>query len=614
MFTKKIFYLLPAFLVLACTNENENIGFKESNNEIILKSTIETSRSNTQATQLLKDRTVRVWLTSEGNEYINDWKLTADGNGGFSGEKKYFPENINILKGYAVHTNAPIEDGASLPETIIHSVATDQTNIENFINSDLLYSVNSSISTDEIHNKMNFYHMLSKMNIKLIPGSECTAEELKNAKISILNVKTQGTLRLDKSLENIADQEKRNTLISATGDVGSISATGNTDVYSEVAIVPQDIATGTELVNVTVGDMTYVYKVEKDKDGKFESGYQYTYEFTINKGIDKMEVSIDKSQITDWTETEIEKFPLGSYSVSFTGSSLPENLKVYNAKGTEIKEENNVYKLSDQNSFYIECDYDKSNQFVVQNNNDVIAKRTVDNNKIRYDFQNTLTNLTINYEAVQVAVGNYYNSDGSCSVYPTYGDVESIALVFKTGAGDGDDKDSYNNAIKNSGIKGYAIALNDAHEGVCKWSDSSLKDTDESIDKEKPWENGAYKGYANTKKITDNGDNFTEENYPAFYYVWNYNVTAPSESSGWYLPSLRQIHEASEIKNIETLLGIEGASFFAQDNDAKYWSSTEIDDNGNIGACFKHIVSGGNHDKWWDKKDREAHIRAILTF
>lgn len=52
-------------------------------------------------------------------------------------------------------------------------------------------------------NALTFYHMLSKVEIKLNPGDGFTKEGLENAKVSILGTKPVATLTLDKAKQKL---------------------------------------------------------------------------------------------------------------------------------------------------------------------------------------------------------------------------------------------------------------------------------------------------------------------------------------------------------------------------------------------------------------------------
>lgn len=143
-----------------------------------------------------------------------------------------------------------------------------------------------------------------------------------------------------------------------------------------------------------------------------------------------------------------------------------------------------------------------------------------------------------------VALGDLYYADGS--IYPRnmviaisgYPPSDGcIGVVFATGAtgiNNGDDISYYSGSGLTGAIGGYVLALEDALDvmGAQSWSSvftivgTSTSTTD-------------YLGYSNTKKIKGMSG-YGESTYPACWAATNFGVAAPSNSSGWYLPSAGQ--------------------------------------------------------------------------
>jgi len=126
-------------------------------------------------------------------------------------------------------------------------------------------------------------------------------------------------------------------------------------------------------------------------------------------------------------------------------------------------------------------------------------------------------------------IGDYYYSDGNWSdgtVAPISGKT-LIGIVFSTRISSQEQAKGYTH--------GYVMALKDANSGsTTTWgsygTDTSLPNYTTCA--------GYYgdlsSGYVGTYT---NGMASNSTSYPAFYYAKNYSVTAPSNSSGWYLPS-----------------------------------------------------------------------------
>ena len=130
---------------------------------------------------------------------------------------------------------------------------------------------------------------------------------------------------------------------------------------------------------------------------------------------------------------------------------------------------------------------------------------------------------------------------------------------------------------------GSAIALKEAHD--CLWANAGhdeaiLGKTATTVVNEavRDW-NGA----ANTQYIVEKiGENFTEANYPALWYVKHYRMEHTDEN--WYLPAMGQLHYLygyiDEINATAEVLGTGVATPFAagedfSNGDWSYWPSTE---------------------------------------
>lgn len=290
---KKYFYFALALVMSACNN-TDDFGYGDKDSEIRLTSNVVASRANTQATQIVKGESVYVWLENiTGDKTVDAWKLTAGDNGELTGDiQKYFPDGTESLKSYAVHANTTIEEGSSLPSEIVHNVMADQKITENYIKSDLLYSIKDEVKKGT-ENTLKFYHMLSKLEVKLIAGEGYTAEELKAFEVSILNTSLTAKLTVDKTKTESGVLE---TVVAAEGEKTPISINAFTDDYAEAVIVPQTVAAG-DFIKFKSGEKELVYKLDNEK--AFKAGKKYKYEVTIKRS----GISVTTSEVT-WTDNQ----------------------------------------------------------------------------------------------------------------------------------------------------------------------------------------------------------------------------------------------------------------------------------------------------------------------
>ena len=125
-----------------------------------------------------------------------------------------------------------------------------------------------------------------------------------------------------------------------------------------------------------------------------------------------------------------------------------------------------------------------------------------------------------------------------------------------------------------------------------------------------------WSGYAWTQKIitTAGGKeklNATESGYPATYYAvvdYETKVKAPTNSSGWFLPSIGQMWNVYQ--NRTSLFdGKTGVSVLQRD---WYWSSSEHYSNPAYDALYVNVSLGCVNNS--DKRNRNSYVRPVLAF
>lgn len=190
--------------------------------------------------------------------------------------------------------------------------------------------------------------------------------------------------------------------------------------------------------------------------------------------------------------------------------------------------------------------------------------------------------------------GDFYYSDGTWSSGasdPIAGKT-CIGIVFlaeRSTSKIGTDDCVYKTKDKSGDIEtvqGYVIALNNACEGSGitwgSWGDDDGNGADTSTDKTD------FRGYTNSQHIiaraTEKGGGLSDDadhNYPAAYYaidVYEQQAPAPAQSTGWFMPSARQleyIYETYETVHASMSKLPEGSYSLVYRRDAIYWSSSE---------------------------------------
>lgn len=237
-------------------------------------------------------------------------------------------------------------------------------------------------------------------------------------------------------------------------------------------------------------------------------------------------------------------------------------------------------------------------------------------NEIKAEAEETSTPL------LNPKVGDYYYVDGTWS---STLEKPCIGIVFHVGEGKDDNADNYGGLLKENTIRGYVVALNDAHTDAGAWGIRLVDvegidnvETDKSV-KEK------YNGYSNTTVIrgleeyrnTDVSQPIKNGQYWAFRVASEYAVTAPSNTSGWYLPSIQQLADIYSLPDLASrLTAAGGADFKRTENNGRYWSATE---ESQYNAWYCKFGSDGNSARWNKSRDGgsyfdKSYVRSILTF
>ena len=238
-------------------------------------------------------------------------------------------------------------------------------------------------------------------------------------------------------------------------------------------------------------------------------------------------------------------------------------------------------------------------------------------------------------------VGDYFYEDGTFSTALDPAKTV-IGIVFQT------DKsrigDAEKAALKAKGIDelhGLVMAVKNAGTNL-KWS-SEYTDFKELTNCEtKDQCNDDISGLHNYNTViayAESEDKLSA--YPAFEAVKNYDVEAPANTTGWYLPAVGQWYDfftnlgglpdwsgasesgsdyywtgqselVSKVNAYFSPLGDGNYDAFMPNNSYQYfWSSSEYS---GYGARKWYVDSDGDVDCYWDSKSRNYDVRPVLAF
>lgn len=252
---------------------------------------------------------------------------------------------------------------------------------------------------------------------------------------------------------------------------------------------------------------------------------------------------------------------------------------------------------------------------------------------------------TVTQKTHQLQVGDFYMNDGSLLAGSTATltaaqKAACVGVVFWVG--DATAKDKTLKADHESCTHGLVVALKNVIDNQTVWQNpyTSVQDWLNSNQSGKflsvlsntgandPLNN--IQGYNNTKAIEAFNDNYTDESYvvQAVQKVVDYRnqVPAPGSSSGWYLPSEKELSLlcGKEVNSIYSNVGTDMRDFlngtngpFQKLGDSAtklrlcfYWSSTESSYYYAFDVCFDDGGVGSNN-----KNDGNGYrVRCVLAF
>ncbi len=303
---KKLSFFSLGLALLTLASCSQDDAEQQSMNQptpiTFVSSVAQTRSANTslQKVQIANGVEVGVFAKS-GSTYITNGdnaKLTADGNGSFTGTQLYFPTDGSAVSvsAYAPYSTAfSGKDG----EAVTFSVAADQSSDAGYLKSDLLCGAptgTNSFTKDNPTVALNFAHKLSKLTIKFTLGDN-TDVDLKGAVVNIANTLPTTSLKVSDG-----------TVGAATGSATTIKAvtfaSDATTFLASAVIVPQTVSAGS-FIQVMLADKMLDAKL--NSAATFVSGKAYTYNVNISgSGAETKAEIVLGSTVTDWVDDETE--------------------------------------------------------------------------------------------------------------------------------------------------------------------------------------------------------------------------------------------------------------------------------------------------------------------
>ena len=336
------FFLLSviaiAVLLQSCSKEESPGGPESSLTELRLTSgvVIHSKASYPQAdVQIAEGEGVMVYVdrASAEAEQLYSQKMTADGAGNLTGATTmYFPENGDKVNIYALHTNSAAVTAGSFPTTFTHTVSADQTTLDAYVSSDLLYAKAADIAKTVNAVPLQFYHQLSKLRVAIVAKEGIRQEDISEITINGLKSSADVTLSKEAAPDFLT--------VTASGDpqpikIGTDLSADFSDEnirFNDAIIVPQELTAGTEFLKISFTDGKELTS-DLYSGISFAGGKQYTIEITLDKGLLSLATSV-----SDWVDGGI--VPINN--IDITSSFDPAFAKELQARGY-IPDANRIY-------------------------------------------------------------------------------------------------------------------------------------------------------------------------------------------------------------------------------------------------------------------------------
>lgn len=278
--------VLATCMLSACNNDVAEDVFVPDEGEIQLLMLHPNAQTRATETAFENSDSIGVYVTAAdldlqlgGNE-VNNELFTYNGTTWTSKRRVYWNNGTHNVYAYY-----PFDRKVNDVENYSFSVREDQSTKIAYTRSDFLWASSPNVTASSSPVTMQFAHKMSSVVVKLEKGDDFEGDIPSNAEVFLYSTVTKANIDL------------------STGDVSKDNYAGTSSIKCykvnntqyQAIVVPQNINSRRPLVEVVVGDVSYLL------EGKisYKPGYRHTITVTLDKNPEKIKIEVG-GEIVNW--------------------------------------------------------------------------------------------------------------------------------------------------------------------------------------------------------------------------------------------------------------------------------------------------------------------------
>ena len=280
-----------ALTLAACTNDEMTTA---TDGKVALKVNTSIGTVDTRAvgTQWTTGDRIGISTTSNGWTQYSNMEYIYDESTGFRAlsDDIYFQDKEEVVTFHAYYPFSGEQEEAPAP--VAKTITADDQTAANQPKIDFLYASGATASSSEptvdFTGDHAFTHRMSQITLTFIEGSDMYFGG--QLSYTLGDLKMTGTFN---PLDGTAAVDDDATPTSLTIDLTEVQPTSGSYTAPSLILFPQEVA-GIP-ITVTVGGQDYTATLSV-KDGKLQSGNNYTWEITVSK----TDFSVSDAEIKNW--------------------------------------------------------------------------------------------------------------------------------------------------------------------------------------------------------------------------------------------------------------------------------------------------------------------------